>query len=117
VEVRGGAVELSWTIQDLDGDGRRCDAGPFESIQLTATRVDAEDDYASDAWACDRYHGVTKFEIPEGRWAMELLVRCVGGDVANVGVPDPIVRDVRDGEVAQLNALLIVLQDGTCPSN
>lgn len=107
-------MELSWTIQNLDGDARQCEDGPLETVRLHAQRSDAEGVYVEE-WACDRYHGVTRFEIPEGRWNMDLRVRCVGGGPADVLVPDPIVREIREGEVVQLNALLIVLQDGTCP--
>jgi hypothetical protein len=115
VEVNGGAVELSWTIQNVRGEGRRCQDGALGAVQLHAALVEGGLEYASEAWDCDRYHGVTKFEIPEGRWRMDLAVLCGDGAAAQVGVPDPIVRDVREGEVVQLNALLIVLQ-GQCPT-
>ncbi len=113
-------MELSWDIQDESGIRRRCDEGPGEAlgtVQLRGQRLDASGSFASEEWECDRNHGVTKFEIAEGRWAFDLQVLCEDFRVADVRVPDPIVRDVRDGEVVQLNALLIVLQDGTgsCP--
>ena len=115
-------MELSWDIQDEMGIRRDCDDGPGEplgSVQLRGQRLDASGTFASDEWECHRpdHHAVTKFEIAEGRWAFDLLVLCQDFRLADVRVPDPIVRDVRDGEVVQLNALLIVVQDGTgsCP--
>ena len=113
-------MELSWEIQDEAGIRRRCDEGPgtpLGSVQLRGERLDQPDIFASDEWDCDRRHGVTKFEIEKGRWAFDLQVLCADFRIADVRVPDPVVRDVRDGEVVQLNALLIVVQDGTgsCP--
>ena len=113
-------MELSWEIQDEMGIGRQCDDGPgapLGSVQLRGERLDLPGSFGSDEWECDRHHGVTKFEIAEGRWAFDVQVLCQDFRVADVRVPDPIVRDVRDGEVVQLNALLIVIRDGTgsCP--
>ena len=111
-------MELSWRIEDEDGQTRGCQdrPGPLGTVRLLAERIDATGEYSSEEWDCDRRHGVTEFEIAEGRWGMELVVTCEDGSAAGVLVPDPIVRDVRAGEVVQLNALLIVLQDGSCPS-
>jgi len=111
-------VELSWEIQDDVGDGRDCPDGPLGSVQLTGIRLDAASvEFDSEEWECDRHHGVTKFEVDEGRWSFDLIVRCVDFRIADVRVPDPIVRDVQDGMVVQLNALLIVIQNGfgSCP--
>jgi hypothetical protein len=56
--------------------------------------------------------GATRFEIVAGRKELWIEVGCPDGTPANVVVPEPIVRDIADGEVTQLNALLI-----TVPAN
>jgi hypothetical protein len=64
------------------------------------------------SWPCDRERGTTRFEIVAGRKELWIEVACPDGSPANVVVPEPIVRDVADGEVTQLNALLIVVPAG-----
>jgi hypothetical protein len=59
------------------------------------------------SWACTRFHGTTLFEITSGRKELWIEVRCANGGLADVVVPEPILRDIADGEVTQLNAVLI----------
>src|SRR3972149_6976577 len=123
IDVNGGAVELSWTIRAVGGDQRQrhCqDAsghGPIGAVRLVANQVECGAGCAERRpapWACDDYHGTTRFEIPEGKWSLAIAVQCQNGTDATepgVRVPDPIVRDIRFGEVAQLNALIILLDE------
>jgi hypothetical protein len=60
-------------------------------------------------WPCEGLRGTTGFEIVAGRKELWIEVTCPDGSPANVVVPEPIVRDIADGEVTQLNALLIVV--------
>jgi hypothetical protein len=61
--------------------------------------------------------GTTGFEVVAGRKELWIDVTCPDGSPANVIVPEPIVRDIADGEVTQLNALLIVVPaaERACP--
>lgn len=111
VDVNGGAVELSWTIQDTRGDRRACDDGPLGAVRLRGIGPGGVTWVSADV-ECDAHRLASRFEIEPGRWAFSLEASCVGGQVASVQVPDPIARDIVTGQVAQLNALLIVIQSG-----
>ncbi len=117
VDVRGGAVEFSWTIRTEDGGSCNCARADIDRIELTATPCDT---LAGDGtcvgspqhrntwtWSCSESHGTTHFDIPEGRWGFEIEAFTLNGLAAQAAVPPPIVRDVVSGEVAMLDALLI----------
>jgi hypothetical protein len=126
VPVDGGAVELSWTVRSL-GDpygcvrevaGRVVDRIGDISLCARACTVIVDGQCVGDAvcpvrsWPCERLMGATRFEIVAGRKELWIEVGCPDGTPANVVVPEPVVRDIADGEVTQLNALLI-----TVPAN
>jgi hypothetical protein len=69
------------------------------------------------SWPCEGLRGTTGFEVVAGRKELWIDVTCPDGSPANVIVPEPIVRDIADGEVTQLNALLIVVPaaERACP--
>jgi len=140
VEIDGGAVELSWTLRDFDGNRTDCGPSNIESVRvcwqgLGDAGLPAQSDcvaVATDAgfleqfreFDCTASRGVTRFEIRPGRTALFVEPVCQGG-VEPQGpfqVPPPIVREVKDGQVVTLNQLLIVVsntasadQDRTCP--
>lgn len=111
VDVNGGAVELSWTIQDTQGERRDCGDGPLGVIRLQGQGPGGVM-WISDDVDCEKNRLATSFQIDPGRWTFWLDPRCTSGMAADVNVPDPITRDIVDGQVAQLNALLIVIQPG-----
>jgi hypothetical protein len=122
VRVDGGAVELSWTVRPIDGmtdldDWADCARGTdtLAEVALCARACTIVSDGACvgevtcpvHAWPCERRHGSTLFEIVAGRKELWIEVRCADGARADVLVPEPIVRDIADGEVTQLHAVLI----------
>jgi hypothetical protein len=119
VDISGGAVELSWGITKPNGDIVRDCAG----VGLAKVRLEG---YAAPGpcggpgtspaflaeWPCSEFHGSTEFNIAEGRYCMFITPVCANvADTPSASVPSPIVRQITLGEVAQLNALLIVTDD------
>lgn len=139
VQIDGGAVELSWSIRNFDGESANCDLktsdGSTDFADIADIRIcwepvpeDGElsgacDPVLSTRFDCPSAHGVTGFEIAPGDTALWLEPVCeVTGVTPTVGkyeVPAPIVRDVTSGEVITLNALLIVAAPDACepPAN
>lgn len=113
VDVNGGAVELSWSIRSADGQALTCDSSEIARVRLTAASVDETGERVFDDWPCDPPHGTTLFNIREGRYSLTIEPLCADRSIADATVPPPIVRDIVEGEVAQLNALLIVVQPQT----
>lgn len=112
VDVNGGAVELSWTIQDSRGERRGCDDGPLDVVRLHGLGPEGAT-WVSDDASCAAHRLASRFQIEPGRWTFALETVCAStGQVADVQVPDPIARDIVNGQVAQLNALLIVIKTG-----
>ena len=122
-------MELSWTVRQIDGKkdvdcARGTDVIQDVQICTRACTVVVEGACVGEvvcpvhAWRCDRFHGSTRFEITSGRKELWIQVTCANGAVPNVVVPESILRDIADGEVTQLNAVLIsVPVDGpACPS-
>lgn len=129
VELDGGAVELSWTLREFDGDavsgcGRARHAGAPAGEPLFAEMrlcwQAAPDGVASAAcdesftFECGPRHGVSGFELPPGPTAFWLEPLCSDGTLAAIvgyQVPPPIVRDVVVGAVVTLNSLLVVVDE------
>ena len=73
-QVDGGAVELSWKLRpassSLPDKFVNCNSGQDGTSPVTRIRLDWEvvgrsSGFAS--WRCDDNHGVTGFDLPEGR--------------------------------------------------
>jgi hypothetical protein len=118
VAVDGGAVEFEWTVRTADAlPNTSCQTEEIGTVSL-CVRDCATDDtsactgpetcpYAS--FPCDRLHGATAFTIPPGRKALRITASCLDGRPAGVRVPEPVVRDISNGNVTELNALLIAV--------
>jgi hypothetical protein len=114
VDVNGGAVELSWSIFTVGGDATTCEVSRIDHVTLVYTNTDADAGGSGQfarSFPCSDGKGATSFTIPRGRYAIEIQPKCADESDADTTVPSPIVRDIVDGEVAQLNALLIVVDD------
>jgi hypothetical protein len=131
IEVNGGAAELSWTLRDFEGkpikrdneDGHPCELTNIEWIRLHwqavgdgGTGIGPSGDHS---FRCQANRGITEFTIPAGRQMLWIEPVC-GDDIdaARYEVPPPIVRNVEQGTVLTLDALLIVAdRDCTCPTS
>ena len=117
VAVDGGAVELEWTVRTEDALPTSCQTEAIATVSLCVQDCDQVTGgactgaeicpYAS--FSCDRLHGATGFTIPPGRKALRITATCADGRAAQARVPEPVVRDVSEGNVTELNALLIAV--------
>jgi hypothetical protein len=124
VDIDGGALELSWSIRDFDGAARSCGDVDFDEVRLcwesvgdsVVTQECALRDATRHAvFPCLDAHGVTRFVVDPGPTAIWIEPLCGDGAVAtDYVVPAAIVRDVSRGEIAILNALLVVADDASC---
>lgn len=137
VEVKGGAVELSWDLRDQDGEPVDCAPARVETMRVcwvpvppdagsvitecTVVRTEAGFAELSREFDCEVSRGVTKFELSSGANAIFVRPVCDGEefpDPSTYQVPPPIVREVRKGEVVTLNQILVVVDvacdDGAC---
>ncbi len=128
-------MELSWTVRTSKGQPARCDRsdeGLNEvlgdvALCVRPCTVIVDGQCIGDvpptqdcggrgvrvrSWPCDRLRGATRFEITAGRKELWIEVTCASGMPANVVVPESVVRDIADGEVTQLNAVLITVPAG-----
>jgi hypothetical protein len=136
VDVNGGAVELSWSIRTVEGTQSDCgsDNANIGSVSLCVRSCDVQvagicmhmtdtgpvDDTVcpESTWSCSRLHGDTHFDIAPGPKELWITAGCDDGSAARVTVPESIVRDVVEGEVTELNALLITWEPSAgkaCP--
>jgi hypothetical protein len=126
VQVDGGAVELSWTLRDFDGEPTNCAEARIDEVRIcwqsvadggtSGTRSCRRD--SSRTFACVDSRGVTGFEIPPGRAVVWIEPVCADGqppETDTYEVPAPIARTVETGQVVTLGALLIVADDSTEP--
>ena len=118
VDINGGAVELRWEIRKMDGARSSCSSERVESVTLCATGSDAGATECYPSFRCSDSGGSTEFVIPPGRYSLAIELGCVGGGDALAILPDPIVRDISNGNVAELNTLLIVKNSTSfiCPA-
>ena len=108
VDINGGAVELRWEIRQTDGNKTDCSDTLVAEVQLCATPVDSVGSGYCEQWTCSDYQGSTGFSIVPGRYALAIKPVCADGSTALASVPDAIVRDISNGNVAELNTLVIV---------
>ncbi len=117
VAVNGGAVELEWTVRTEGAQPTDCRTEAIGTVSLCVQDCDQltggvcggalRCPFAS--FPCDRLHGATDFSIPAGRKALYITASCTDGRAADVRVPEPVLRDISDGNVTLLNALLIAV--------
>lgn len=118
-DVTGGAVEVSWSLQVPEGAGVSCASARIARMRLY-WEADGEASFAS--WPCTDAHGVTKFEVPVGSAILRMTPECQNGQEATYGTyvaPAPIVRDIAQGDVVRLDAIVVHLITPTAgsPSN
>lgn len=122
VEIRGGAVELSWSFQNFQG-------GPIEpdddcaATQVSQVRLRWESapwnqarSSGTTTFPCTAFRGITDFVIGAGPQLLEIEPVCASGAMIEehtYAVPAPLLRTVIEGEVVTLDSLLIVTDDDT----
>lgn len=124
VSIDGGAVEASW--QTMTHDGRAitncgCTCPPMPKVRLQLLPVAGGSDpcvgRAACQFSCNQESGATRFDIPPGSYAVSLVpVGADGNDIpsgavgtcsARAGI-DPVVRDVVQGRVTQLDTMTVL---------
>lgn len=127
IEIDGGAVELSWSLRDFDGDSvERCSDARVEDVEICWQPVGGSTPSVDigcrpgqrATFPCSEENGVSGFEIAPGPTAFWVHPLCRDGEPAaddTYQVPPPIVRTVEDGRIATLNSLLIVVSPEDCP--
>ena len=129
IEIDGGAVELSWSLRDFDGDAvESCADARVEEVEVcwqpalgSTPSVDIGCRPGQRAvFPCSEENGVSGFEIAPGPTAFWAHPICRDGEQAaedTYQVPPPIVRTVEEGRIVTLNSLLIVVAptSGDCP--
>jgi hypothetical protein len=102
VPIDGGAVELRWTVR-RDGRGLSCSRAGIDTVTLLAERDGGES--SAFVFDCEAGHGTTNFELAEGRYLFR--IEPAGPGAADVAVPNPITAGVREGEVTDLQVLVL----------
>lgn len=119
VPIDGGAVEARWVLRNVGGIAVSCDASEAQisAIRFELVPQDSGDDPCLDErscrFPCDSGVGTTHFVIPEGRYAISLRPLDATGEPLTtqdgIQVPAPIIREVRAGQITNLNANLIIV--------
>ncbi|MCC6751029.1 MAG: hypothetical protein IT371_25475 [Deltaproteobacteria bacterium] len=118
VSVAGGALEAGWELRGFDGRRIGCTEGGVGAVRFTLQPMAGGGDpcatEASCRFDCDRGVGTSGFVIPEGRYAVAILPLDLEGKPLTVQhgvrVPLPVVRDLREGELTNLNVNLIIVE-------
>lgn len=124
VEVDGGAVELSWKLRARAGSTRtflecefNLEPNGFSRISAIELSWDVDGVQASRSWPCDDDHGVTGFELPEGKALLLVSPICDNGAVAasnTYTAPAPEQRQVIVGNTVSLGGVELLLEVSSC---
>ena len=129
IEIDGGAVELSWSLRDFDGQAvEACGDARIAEVEICWQPVAGDTpsiDVACrpgqrESFPCAEENGVSGFTIPPGPTAFWAHPICRGGEPADeetFQAPAPIVRTVHEGRIVTLNSLLLVVSPiaSDCP--
>jgi hypothetical protein len=123
IEIDGGAVEARWVLRTNSGIALTCDD---DRARIDAIRfiLDLQNEEANGAdpcgddprceFRCERGVGTTPFFIPDGMYAISLQVLDANatalGPRDGVIVPSALVRQVRTGQLTNLNVNLIIVE-------
>ena len=81
----------------------------IDQVELVADRLDAVAPTPPNDFPCVASEGTTGFIIPVGTYAFSLRALACGGTLPVGFVPPPQIRDVRAGEITNLNAIEILI--------
>lgn len=120
-EVSGGAVELSWKLRAASGSEETfltCSVGLTGTNRVEQIRLDWDVDGVTGfrQWQCEDDHGVTGFELPEGRALLSVSPVCVSGAAAfdTYTAPAPEQRNVIAGNTVSLGGVELLLEVSSC---
>jgi len=115
-KITGGAVELSWNLENMDGSRFSGCPKVIDRIRL-AWQVGT--DTGSTDFACGDNHGVTAFDVPAGDAVLSIEPQCAGGTPVNAAAfvaPAPLERTISVDDVVELHAIVIQIdQSCVCP--
>lgn len=114
VEIDGGAVEVNWVLRTPDGRAITdcgCSSPRVESVRVRlegSAGTPCDGDHTCE-FPCGQFSGATPFRIPPGRYAVSLIAQGPdGAELAEVGRPAPILRDVSEGQVTEMEAFPLI---------
>jgi hypothetical protein len=124
-DVDGGAVELSWKLRAVSGstatflDCAITLAATNQVVDVAKIQLDWDVDGETGvrSWPCDDDHGVTKFELPEGRALLRVSPICANDTVAQPSTfraPAPEQRNVIAGNTISLGGVELLLEVSSC---
>jgi hypothetical protein len=119
--VDGGAVELSWKLRAATGSDHTfldCGVGVQGAGRVAFIRLDWDVDGVADfrQWSCEDDHGVTKFELPEGRALLRVSPVCAKKEASTATyiAPAPEQRTVIAGDTVSLGGVELLLEVSSC---
>ncbi|MCE9580585.1 MAG: hypothetical protein K8W52_46120 [Deltaproteobacteria bacterium] len=106
--VTGGAVELSWSLEDLDGVHIPCP----DAVTKIRLSWQTDEGLNSASFQCTNNRGVTAFGVPSGQALLWVSPECTDGTEpapATFVAPPPILRTIAVGDVVELHAVVLQL--------
>ena len=122
VAVDGGAIELAWTVRTEDGRACECDTPGIASVSLCIQGCAMSDGLGNcqgdtacplETFPCTRGRGSTDFSVATGRTRIWITAARGDAGMSGISVPEAVLRDVTQGDVTELNALLISVPSTT----
>jgi len=124
-QVDGGAVELSWKLRAESGSQNTfldCithlqPTGQLVEVEKIRLEWDVDGATGTRSWECDDDHGVTNFELPEGRALLHVSPICANDMVAAANTfrsPAPEQRNVIVGDTVSLGGVELLLEVSSC---
>jgi hypothetical protein len=120
-DVKGGAVELSWKLRATTGSDQTfldCAVSVRGAGRVAFIRLDWDVEGVADfrQWSCDDDHGVTGFELPEGRALLRVSPVCSNKDASTETyiAPAPEQRTVIAGDTVSLGGVELLLEVSSC---
>ena len=111
--VTGGAVELSWKLENMDGSSFKFCGTTIDRIRLS---WQVGSDTGSTDFPCGDNHGVTAFDVPAGDALLSIEPQCAGGTPVNPAgfiAPAPLERTIAVDDVVELHAVVISIDNDT----
>lgn len=129
--VDGGAVELSWKLRAASGSDQTFLSCAVNNLagtnavtqirldwEVTVPPGDVETGFRQ--WRCEDDHGVTEFELPEGKALLWVSPVCGNGDEERAATldtytaPAPEQRAVIAGNTISLGGVELLLEVSSC---